>query len=125
MFKPPLVAIVDDDLAVREALLDLLEVEGLGARAFESAAALLAEPDPGAFDCIVTDLRMPEIDGLELQRILRARGSPVPVIFITSSDDGLARQRALSLGAWAWFTKPVATEALLQAVRSATQHPEI
>jgi FixJ family two-component response regulator len=122
--KPPLLAIVDDDLAVREALFDFLEVEGLRARTFESAAALLADDDLDAFDCIVTDVRMPAIDGLELQRILRARGSAVPMIFITSSQDENARQHALSLGARAWFTKPVANQALLQEVRSVTGQGE-
>ena len=118
--KPPLLAIVDDDQAVREALFDLLEVEGLCARTFESAAALLADADLDAFECIVTDVRMPGIDGLELQGILRAKGSAVPVIFVTSSNDENARALAMSLGARAWLTKPVANDAVLREVRSAT-----
>lgn len=119
MSTPPLLAIVDDDLAVREALSDLLDVEGFSVRTFASAAALLAEAAPDSFACIITDVRMPEIDGLELQRRLRAKSWSVPMIFITSSHDEAARARALREGALAWFTKPVADEALLRAVRAA------
>jgi two-component system response regulator FixJ len=116
--NPPLIAIVDDDDAVREALFDLLQVEGLAARTFESGAALLADAAAG-FDCVITDVRMAEIDGLELQQRLRAQGSSVPVIFITSSVEDATRARALSDGAAAWFTKPVADEELLDALRVA------
>lgn len=119
MSNPPLIAIVDDDEAVREALFDLLQVEGLSARTFENGAALLDDPAAERFDCIITDVRMAEVDGLELQQRLRARGSNVPVIFITSSVEDSTRIRAMRDGAAAWFTKPVADEALLHALRIA------
>jgi two-component system response regulator FixJ len=121
--KPPVIAIVDDDAAVREALCDLLQVEGLAARPFESGTAFLADATAEDCDCLVTDVRMPEIDGIELYKRLRARGAAMPVIFITSSDDQLARARALQHGAVAWFTKPVADEALLGALRTALKGP--
>ena len=117
--NPPLIAIVDDDDAVREALFDLLQVEGLAARTFEGGAVFLADEAADGFDCVITDVRMPEIDGLELQRRLRARGSSMPVIFITSSMDEATRARARRGGAAAWFTKPVADEELLDALRAA------
>jgi two-component system response regulator FixJ len=117
--EPPVIAIVDDDEAVREALFDLLQVEGLAARTFDSATAFLAAAAATRFDCLVTDVRMPEIDGLELQRRLRARGSGVPVIFVTSLSDEAVRARALRDENSAWFTKPVADETLLRAVRAA------
>lgn len=123
MSNPPLIAIVDDDDAVREALFDLLQVEGLTARTFRSGEALLADAAAGGFDCVITDVRMAEIDGLELQQRLRARGSSVPVIFITSSVEDATRTRALSDGAAAWFTKPVADEELLDALRAALDAP--
>ena len=119
MSKPPVIAIVDDDEPVREALCELLQVEGLTARPYDSGLSFLADERGGECDCLVTDVRMPEIDGLELQHRLRARGSALPVIFITSSDDRQARARALECGAAAWFTKPVANEALLGALRAA------
>lgn len=116
--KPVVIAIVDDDEDVREAICDLLQVEGMAALTFDGALAFLAE-DEAEFDCLITDVRMPEVDGLELQRRLRARGSSMPVIFITSSTDPVTRRRALEEGAAAWFMKPVADEALLQALRAA------
>lgn len=121
MSKPPLIAIVDDDDAVREALFDLLQVEGLEARTYGNGAELLADEAADSFTCIVTDVRMAEVDGLELQKRLRARGSRVPVIFITSSVEDDTRIRAMREGATAWFTKPVADEALLAALRSAIE----
>lgn len=117
--KPPVIAIVDDDEAVREALFDLLQVEGLPAATFAGAALFLADPKSGGFDCLITDVRMPEIDGIELQRQLRARGSSMPVIFVTSLMDEATRAQALRDGAIAWFTKPVADEALLRVLRGA------
>lgn len=123
MSKPPVIAIVDDDEAVREALCDLLQVEGLVARGFASGTAFLRDATAAECDCLVTDMRMPEIDGIELQHRLRALGCSMPVIFITSSDDWLARARALESGAVAWFTKPVADEALLGALRKALGEP--
>jgi len=117
--KPTVIAIVDDDEAVREALFDLLQVEGLSAATFDSAAAFLTNQGVRAFDCLITDVRMPEIDGIELQRRLRARGSLMPVIFITSLTDEATRERALLDGATAWFAKPVTDEALLHALRVA------
>lgn len=119
MSNPPLIAIVDDDDAVREALFDLLQVEGLAARTFRSGEALLADATADGFDCIITDVRMAAIDGLELQWRLRVQGSSVPVIFITSSVEDATRTRALSDGAAAWFTKPVADKELLEALRAA------
>ena len=117
--KPPVIAIVDDDEAVREALFDLLLVEGLSARMFDSAVSFLADGEAGDFDCLVTDVRMPEIDGIELQRRLRVRGSAMPVIFITSLTDETLRARALLDGASAWLIKPATDEELLRELRSA------
>lgn len=116
MSRPSVIAIVDDDEAVRDALFDLLQVEGLPARTFEGAAAFLAAA--GDFDCVITDVRMPEIDGIELQRRLRARGSAMPVIYVTSSDEEVLRARALQGGAAGWFTKPVDDAQLLGTLRA-------
>ena len=117
--KPPLIAIVDDDEDVREALCDLLEAEGFPACTFDSAVAFLTYERCEGFDCLITDVRMPEIDGLELQQRLRARGSSMPVIFITASTHEATRMRALLDGAVAWFTKPVSDEALLRELQTA------
>ncbi|MBW8910896.1 MAG: response regulator [Sphingomonas sp.] len=112
---------MDDDQAIREALFDLLQVEGLAARTFENGAAFLADAHCLEFGCIITDVRMPEMDGLELQRRLRSSGSAIPMIFITSSVQEGTRERALSGGAIAWFTKPVADAELLLELRAALE----
>lgn len=119
MSKTPAIAIVDDDEAVREALWDLLQVEGYSARTFDSATAFLAGYVPGAFDCLITDVRMPGIDGLEMQQRLRALGSDIPVIIVSSLTDEVTRSQALKGGAIGCLAKPVADEVLLDLLRAA------
>jgi len=114
--KPPLIAIVDDDQAMREALFDLLQVEGFSARAFADAAAFLAAAAVTEFGCLLTDVRMPGIDGIELQQCLRARGSSMPVIFVTSDEDGVTRTQAMNDGATAYLTKPLANAELVRSL---------
>lgn len=116
MSRPLVIAIVDDDLAVREALCELLQVEGMAALGFARALAFLDRASE--FDCVISDVRMPGIDGLELQRRLCARGSAMPLIFVTSLADAAARDHALRAGAVAWFAKPVADAALLATLRA-------
>ena len=116
--KTLVIAIVDDDKAMREALFDLLQVEGFCGRMFHGAAAFLAEYAPDRFDCLITDVRMPGMDGLELLRKLRDLGSSIPVIVITSSTDQATHSRALQDGAVACFTKPVEDAVLLDQLRS-------
>lgn len=119
--NPSLIAIVDDDRAVREALCDLFQVEGLAARDFESAAAFLNSARNEEFGCLITDVRMPGMDGLALQQHLRQSGSSIPIIFITSSTNDATREMALRGGASAWFSKPVTDAELLAAVRSSLE----
>lgn len=119
MSEAPVIAIVDDDEAVRDALLDLLFVEGMAGQTFASATALLDAYQPGRFGVIITDVRMAGIDGLEMQRRLRALGSDVPVIVLTSSTDEETRERAVRDGAFGYVTKPVADEVLLTLLRGA------
>ena len=121
MVKAPLVAIVDDDDDMRDALSDLLLVLGLSSRTFDRAEALLAEYRPGLFDCIITDLRMPGIGGLELLRRLQRS---VPVIVITSDTSPRTRSQALEDGAHAYLTKPVEDHVLLGHLRSALGLPD-
>jgi two-component system, LuxR family, response regulator FixJ len=119
LVKAPLVAIVDDDDDLREALSDLLLVVGLACRTFDRAETLLAEYRPGLFDCIVTDVRMPGIGGLGLLRHLRGAEAPVPVIIATSVTEPKARQQALDGGAHAWLVKPVDSHVLLGHIKAA------
>jgi two-component system response regulator FixJ len=117
--QTPLIAIVDDDEAMREALSDLLEVAGFSARAFDGADAFLAEYGATPFDLLVTDIRMPGIDGIELQARLRALGSSLPVIFVTSASDAATQGRAQEGGAFAYLTKPISDEYLLSQIHAA------
>ncbi|MHA4837411.1 response regulator transcription factor [Sphingopyxis sp. MSC1_008] len=119
MPKTPLVAVVDDDEAIREALCDLLMVTGLACSTFDSAPAFLSGDAPGHVDCLITDVRMPGMSGLDLLERMRAGGSDLPVIMLTSVLDPSARARALDLGAQAWLTKPVADDALLDELKAA------
>jgi len=117
--KTPLVAVVDDDEAIREALCDLMMVTGLGCSTFDSAPAFLNDNAPKDFDCLITDVRMPGMSGLDLLERMRARGSDLPVIVLTSVLDSSARAKAFELGAQAWLTKPVADDALLDQLKAA------
>ena len=119
MPKAPLIAIVDDDDDMREALSDLLLVLGLSNRAYDRAEALLAEYEPGAIDCVITDVRMPGMSGLELLGLLRRIDGAVPVIVITSDTSPETRMQALEGGAHAFMTKPVEDDVLLGHLRSA------
>lgn len=119
MPKAPLIAIVDDDDDVRQALSDLLLVWGLSSSTYDRAEAFLAEYEPGAVACIVTDVRMPGMSGLELLRHLRGLGDSVPVIVITSDASPNTRREAHEGGAHAFMTKPVEDTVLLGHLRSA------
>jgi FixJ family two-component response regulator len=117
--KAPLVAVVDDDEAVREALSDLLLVLELSCRTFDRAEAFMAEYIPGSFDCLITDVSMPGHSGLDLLKHLRSIGSAMPVIVITADVNPATRSRAKRYGAHAYLTKPIETEVLLLHLQSA------
>jgi two-component system response regulator FixJ len=113
LLQDQVVAVVDDDRSVREALADLLQVEGYRTRVFADGPSLLAGPGLDEIACVVSDVRMPGMNGLELQRRLRAARPALPVIFITSSADEAMQAKAMEDGAAAWLAKPVSDAALL------------
>src|SRR5467141_2531030 len=116
----PTISIVDDDPAVRDALWRLMDSAGLAATAFSSAEEFLASPSRDQTDCLILDVRMPGMNGLELQRHLAASERDIPIIFITAhGSDENVRARALRDGAVAYLTKPFSEEALLEAVNTA------
>jgi FixJ family two-component response regulator len=119
LFNPPVVAVVDDDEDIRDALSDLLLVMGYSCQAFDRAETFLAAHAPDRFDCLITDIRMPGMSGLDLLQHLEAAGSTMPVIVVTSMTDPVTRSRALASGAHAYLTKPVTDDVLLQSLRSA------
>ncbi len=114
-----LIAIVDDDAAVREATRRLLESLGLVVGAFVSAEQFLMSGNLNETSCLVTDLKLPGMSGLELQKHLAVLSSNMPIIFVTGHSDGDFRDRALRAGAVAFLHKPLLDQNLLLAIRAA------
>jgi FixJ family two-component response regulator len=115
------VAIVDDEAPVRDALLDLLDEAGFPACAFASGEDFLASGRQYECSCLITDLRMPGMSGLDLQSRLKAERLRVPIIFITAHGDEGMRIRALRGGALEFLAKPFDDELLLKTVRAALE----
>jgi FixJ family two-component response regulator len=113
--RKPIVAVVDDDPRVRESLESLIESAGLTARVFSLARDFLLDGLTKT-DCLITDVRMPELDGLELQQHLQLRRPEMPVIFITGHHEDEVERRAFAQGAVSFIHKPFDAEELLRAV---------
>ena len=114
-----IVHVIDDDVAVRQSLAFLLSAAGFAVRVHDSATAFLDALPAAQAGCIVTDIRMPEMDGLELQRRLRAGKVAVPVIVITGHGDVALAVEAMKAGAADFIEKPFDDEVLIGAIRSA------
>jgi FixJ family two-component response regulator len=117
-----LVAIVDDDTAVRIALEGLLQSAGITARAFESAEEFLESGKQFQVACLIADIRMPGMSGLELQVKLNAEHCRLPIVFITGHGDAQMRMQALRAGAVEFLAKPFNDEVLLETVRAALEN---
>ena len=117
------VFVVDDDRAIRDSLTGLLEASGYRARAYESAKAFLAGGELDSHGCVIADIRMPDMDGLELQAEMNARGSRLQVIVMTGHGDIPLAVRAMKAGAVDFLEKPYDTAVLLEAVRRALSKP--
>lgn len=113
------VFVVDDDQAVRDSLEWLLTAGDLKVRTFSSASAFLEQFVPGSPGCLLVDVRMPGMSGLELQEELTARGIGIPVIVITGHSDFQMALRAIEAGASDFLEKPLDDESLMNAVRKA------
>ena len=119
--KTKVVAIVDDDDLMRSALHGLLKAVGLPAQAFASAEEFLKSGQQHEVGCLVADIRMPGMSGLELQAKLNADECRIPTIFITAHGDEKMRMQALRAGAVEFMAKPFDDEALLESVRAALE----
>ncbi len=117
----PTVFVVDDYAPVRSAVSRLLRAAGFAVAAFASPAKFLAQYDPHTPGCLVLDLDMPAVHGLELQRILATKGSVLPIIFLTGHGDIPKSVQAMKRGASDFLTKPVNDKDLLAAVRAAIE----
>jgi FixJ family two-component response regulator len=112
----PVVFVVDDDVSVRESLEPLIRCEGWQTEVFASARQFLARPRLAAPSCLVLDVTLPDLDGLELQRLIRVERLDMPIIFITGHGDVPMTVRAMKAGALEFLTKPLDTEMLLSAI---------
>jgi FixJ family two-component response regulator len=119
--KAKIVAIVDDDDLMRSALQGLLKAAGLLARTFASAEEFLRSGYQYDTACLITDIRMPGMSGLELQAQLNADHCRIPTIFITAHGDEKMRMQAMRAGAAEFLAKPFDDEALLESVRAAME----
>lgn len=119
MPEAPLVHVVDDDPSVRESLVLLLESAGFSARSYDSALAFLKAASDRAAGCVLTDVQMPELNGLELQRRMTELGIHLPVIVMTGHGDVPIAVEALKAGATDFLEKPFDEPHLLEAVTSA------
>jgi RNA polymerase sigma factor (sigma-70 family) len=121
MTAPQIVFVVDDDPSVRSSLKFLLSTVGLQVESFDSADAFLRKTLPDATSCLVLDVRLPGLSGLDFQRELTARNIRIPIIFLTGHGDIPMSVRAMKAGAVEFLTKPFRDQDLLDAVRIALE----
>jgi FixJ family two-component response regulator len=115
----PLIAVVDDDASIRAATDSLLRSRGYAVFTFESAEDFLKSAALNGTSCVITDVRMPVMGGVELQAVLRAQGCSVPFIFITAFPEGAVGTQAMNGGATCFLTKPFDAPTLIKYVEIA------
>jgi FixJ family two-component response regulator len=123
MSERPLISIVDDDDSIRNSLDDLIRSAGFRTQGFPSAEAFLSSPRARDTACLILDVRMPGMNGLDLQRTIVAANWQIPIIFITSHTDDAARARALEAGAVGFLYKPFRDDELLNAMETILRAP--
>jgi FixJ family two-component response regulator len=116
------VFIIDDDASVRRSLSRLMRSEGLATERFPNASAYLEREAYGGVGCILLDINMPEMSGMELQARLADQGQSLPIVFLTGHGDVAVSVMAMKRGALDFLTKPVDEAELLRAVRNALEH---
>lgn len=119
--RSAVVAIVDDDLSVRRSLQRLIRSAGWNAESFASAQEFLARPGPGTPSCLVLDLRLPGLSGLDLQKRMAEIGLEIPIVFLTGHGDIPTSVQAMKAGAVEFLTKPFDEEDLFQAIQEAIE----
>lgn len=124
MSKDPVVSIIDDDASVRASTVSLVRSLGLVAQDFASAEEFLRAAGWQEADCIITDVRMPGMSGVELQDHLRAQGSRLPIIFVTAFPDERLRARVEAAGAAGFFSKPCDSQVIIDCLHRALRGGE-
>lgn len=118
----PIVFVVDDDVSVRESLELLIQSEGWRPETFESAQEFLARPRVKVPSCLVLDVSLPDLNGLDLQKRVATERTDLPIIFITGHGDVPKTVQAMKAGAIEFLTKPFSDKVLLSAIRQALEH---
>jgi FixJ family two-component response regulator len=113
------ISVIDDDASIRAATDNLLRARGYTVHTFASAVAFLRSPQIDETSCVIADVQMPDISGLELQSLLRKQGRTVPIIFITAFPEESVRARALHDGAVCFLSKPFDARTLIRCVKKA------
>jgi len=121
VYKTDLIVIVDDDELVRQALESVVKAAGFTTETFGSAEAFLDSIPMNSATCLILDVRLPGMSGIELQRRLRARNSGIPIIFVTAHGNASTRDRAMEDGATRFLNKPVRRQTLLDAIHAALE----
>ena len=121
--KEPLISIVDDDVSVRRSTRRLLRCCGLRAEVFSSAEEFLESGLAAETTCLLLDVRMPKMDGLQLQRQLNETRELIPIIFLSARASEDEERRALGAGAASFLRKPISKEALLRAISAVLEMP--
>ena len=117
--KPPTVFVVDDDPSIRESVSGLIRAEGLGVETFSTATEFLRRPLPVEPSCLVLDVGLPDLSGIELQRVLLDAQRVIPIIFITGHGDIPMTVQAMKAGAVEFLTKPFRDQVLLDSIHQA------
>jgi FixJ family two-component response regulator len=118
----PVIAIVDDDVSVREALMSLMRAVGFVGEAYGCAEDFLRFNRLHRTSCLIADVRMPGMTGLELHRCLATSGHPIPTVLITAHEDEEGERRALQAGVLGYLSKPFSEDDLLGCIHSALEH---
>jgi FixJ family two-component response regulator len=121
MSETPLISIVDDDALARDGIRELVESLGYNAVTFKSAEHFLGSDWVAETTCLITDVQMPGLDGLDLQETLQSQGRHMPVILITAYPNEKNRSRALDSGAVGFLSKPFNEESLIRCLTAATK----
>jgi FixJ family two-component response regulator len=116
---PRVISVIDDDASIRVAIDSLLRSRGYTVHTFASAAEFLRSPQLDETSCVITDVRMPDMSGVELQTVIRSQARSMPFIFITAFPEESARLRALHDGAVCFLSKPFDAPTLIRCVGAA------
>lgn len=120
----PLIAVIDDDESIRKTTRLLIQSFGFQAVALQSAETFLKSAQLRETSCLIVDVQLPGMNGLQLQRHLASEGCKVPIIFITAYDNSESRQQAMQAGAVAFLSKPFSDNLLLQTIRATLRQEE-